>query len=147
MLALISGRIILHNFCLTIFSGMSLTQVSTWFANARRRLKKESGSKEDTSDDSMDGKGSQYYFYLFLRDLLDDTADESALSVVDVEPTVHVTPSLARERESKQEEATESKEEEPEDRSPSSTPPLTSESSNSTSKPKIWRIVDHIQND
>ncbi len=78
----------------------------------------------------------------------DDTADESVISVVDVEPTIHVTPSLARERESKQEEATESKEEEPvqEDRSSSSTPPPTSEISNSTSKAKIWRIVDQIQN-
>ena len=35
---------------------MTLTQVSTWFANARRRLKKENGLKEDT-DDSLDGKG------------------------------------------------------------------------------------------
>jgi len=60
-----------------------------------------------------------------------------------------VTPSLARERESEQEEATESKEDEPvqEDRSSSSTPPPTSEISNSTFKPKIWRIVDQIQND
>ena len=129
---------------------MSLTQVSTWFANARRRLKKESGNKEDTSDDSMDGKGEKNYLLFFHFEIfLDDTADESALSVVDVEPTVHVTPSLARERESKQEEATESKEEEalPEDRSSSSTPPSISEASSSTAKPKIWRIVDHIQND
>ena len=36
--------------------GMTLTQVSTWFANARRRLKKENGLKEDT-DESIDDKG------------------------------------------------------------------------------------------
>lgn len=35
---------------------MTLTQVSTWFANARRRLKKENGLKEDT-DESIDDKG------------------------------------------------------------------------------------------
>ncbi|CAG5084211.1 Oidioi.mRNA.OKI2018_I69.PAR.g10579.t1.cds [Oikopleura dioica] len=93
---------------LALISGMSLTQVSTWFANARRRLKKESGNKEDTTDDSIDGK--------------DDTADESALSIVEVEPTVHVTPSLARERE---EESSEIKEEDPlpEDKSASSSSP------------------------
>ena len=36
---------------------MTLTQVSTWFANARRRLQKESGSKEDQTDESIDDKG------------------------------------------------------------------------------------------
>ena len=37
---------------------MTLTQVSTWFANARRRLKKENGLKEDTTDESLDEKGT-----------------------------------------------------------------------------------------
>ena len=36
---------------------MTLTQVSTWFANARRRLKKEKGHTEDNTDDSIDEKG------------------------------------------------------------------------------------------
>ena len=39
-----------------LYLGMTLTQVSTWFANARRRLKKENGLKEDT-DESIDDKG------------------------------------------------------------------------------------------
>ncbi len=57
---------------LAIITKMTLTQVSTWFANARRRLKKENkmtweprnrvededNNNEDTSDDrkSIDGK-------------------------------------------------------------------------------------------
>lgn len=57
---------------LAIITKMTLTQVSTWFANARRRLKKENkmtweprnrvededNNNEDTSDDrkSVDGK-------------------------------------------------------------------------------------------
>lgn len=45
---------------------MTLTQVSTWFANARRRLKKENGLKEDTTDESLDDKGN---FLLFLLNL------------------------------------------------------------------------------
>ena len=71
------------------------------------------------------------------------------MSIVEVEPTVHVTPSLARERE---EEYSEIKEEDPlpEDKSaPSSSPAPLAEGENPTPtiKPKIWRIVDHIQND
>ena len=39
---------------LAIITKMTLTQVSTWFANARRRLKKESklGYKDRDADDS-----------------------------------------------------------------------------------------------
>lgn len=71
------------------------------------------------------------------------------MSIVEVEPTVHVTPSLARERE---EESSEIKEEDPlpEDKSAASSspaPPAEGENSTPTIKPKIWRIVDHIQND
>jgi hypothetical protein len=47
---------------LAICTGMTLTQVSTWFANARRRLKKENkmtwqprNSGEDSDDDDCDG--------------------------------------------------------------------------------------------
>ena len=47
---------------LAIITKMTLTQVSTWFANARRRLKKENKmtwspkSKEDGSDDEGDNE-------------------------------------------------------------------------------------------
>ena len=44
---------------LALVSGMSLTQVSTWFANARRRLKKENkwcpeGGSEDNDEFQLD---------------------------------------------------------------------------------------------
>ena len=41
---------------LAIITKMTLTQVSTWFANARRRLKKESkvGWNKDKCDDDND---------------------------------------------------------------------------------------------
>ena len=50
--------------CLDLYRylGMTLTQVSTWFANARRRLKKENGLKEDT-DESIDDKGLKLIEY------------------------------------------------------------------------------------
>jgi hypothetical protein len=44
---------------LAIISQMTLTQVSTWFANARRRLKKESKIDDkdiDLSDIGVDGE-------------------------------------------------------------------------------------------
>lgn len=44
---------------LAIITRMTLTQVSTWFANARRRLKKESKMDDkdlDLSDLDVDGK-------------------------------------------------------------------------------------------
>lgn len=69
---------------LAIITKMTLTQVSTWFANARRRLKKENkmtweprnrvededNNNEDTSDDrkSIDGKENmlgEFSFFLF----------------------------------------------------------------------------------
>ena len=49
-----------------MFSGMTLTQVSTWFANARRRLKKENGLKEDT-DESIDDKGLKMIRWSWVR--------------------------------------------------------------------------------
>ena len=40
---------------------MTLTQVSTWFANARRRLKKEKAHSEDNTDESLDEKGNKRF--------------------------------------------------------------------------------------
>lgn len=39
---------------LAIITRMTLTQVSTWFANARRRLKKESKMDDKDGDDMLD---------------------------------------------------------------------------------------------
>lgn len=50
---------------LAIITKMSLTQVSTWFANARRRLKKEnrvswaSKSKSDEEDEEQEGESDE----------------------------------------------------------------------------------------
>lgn len=48
---------------LAIITKMSLTQVSTWFANARRRLKKEKGwcgnDEDDEGDNSEDRKNDK----------------------------------------------------------------------------------------
>lgn len=52
---------------------MTLTQVSTWFANARRRLKKENNLKDDEDDrtESSLGKLTKEkklsYYNLFLK--------------------------------------------------------------------------------
>ena len=50
---------------------MTLTQVSTWFANARRRLKKENNLKDDEDDrtESSLGKLTKKlsYYSLFLK--------------------------------------------------------------------------------
>lgn len=48
---------------LAIVSQMTLTQVSTWFANARRRLKKENKMEEndiDLDDIDADGKCNKH---------------------------------------------------------------------------------------
>lgn len=41
---------------LAIITKMTLTQVSTWFANARRRLKKETGRSSPEVDEDGDGR-------------------------------------------------------------------------------------------
>ena len=41
---------------LAILTKMTLTQVSTWFANARRRLKKDCRSSWDSESKSLDGE-------------------------------------------------------------------------------------------
>lgn len=55
---------------LAIITRMTLTQVSTWFANARRRLKKESKMDDkdiDLSDIEVDGELClPFYFTLTL---------------------------------------------------------------------------------
>lgn len=51
---------------LAIVSQMTLTQVSTWFANARRRLKKENKMEEndiDLDDIDTDRKLTGFFFF------------------------------------------------------------------------------------
>lgn len=61
---------------LAILTKMTLTQVSTWFANARRRLKKENkmtwSPRKKSGDKKSDGKG-------------DSCASDSDLEAMDVD--------------------------------------------------------------
>lgn len=55
---------------LAIVSQMTLTQVSTWFANARRRLKKENKMEEndiDLDDIDTDRKLTGFFKYMYLH--------------------------------------------------------------------------------
>lgn len=56
---------------LAIVSQMTLTQVSTWFANARRRLKKENKMEEndiDLDDIDTDRKLTGFFFkYMYMH--------------------------------------------------------------------------------
>jgi len=62
---------------LALISGMTLTQVSTWFANARRRLKKENKWSPDGCDDnSEDGN----------QDSVSDSSQESTSRHTSVQP-------------------------------------------------------------
>jgi hypothetical protein len=49
---------------LAIITKMTLTQVSTWFANARRRLKKENKSGWNGKDRDLDDSDFVSIFYL-----------------------------------------------------------------------------------
>ncbi|KAL8619505.1 hypothetical protein ACOMHN_011856 [Nucella lapillus] len=92
---------------LAIITKMTLTQVSTWFANARRRLKKESrlysggdndnDDQDDKDDDPLDNDGTPNHS----RDRCDsdedinvDVSDVSETEDVTTTPTTPTTPSL-----------------------------------------------------
>ncbi|CBY37561.1 unnamed protein product [Oikopleura dioica] len=65
---------------LALVSGMSLTQVSTWFANARRRLKKENKWCPEGGSEDNDGSDSGSV-----------TAEDSASSIEQRVPVISVT--------------------------------------------------------
>ena len=49
---------------------MTLTQVSTWFANARRRLKKENKwTPEQGFEDDSENKNGNFYIKYFIKNL------------------------------------------------------------------------------
>ena len=65
---------------LALVSGMSLTQVSTWFANARRRLKKENKWCPEGGSEDNDGSDSGSV-----------TAEDSSSSIEQRVPVISVT--------------------------------------------------------
>ncbi|XP_019721666.1 iroquois homeobox 7 [Hippocampus comes] len=78
---------------LAIITKMSLTQVSTWFANARRRLKKEnrvswasSRSKSDEEDEEQESEDEEEEEEGPLRRCDADARDETARPVVESLP-------------------------------------------------------------
>ena len=65
---------------------MTLTQVSTWFANARRRLKKENSLKDDEDDKTESSLGKSLFHRTCINDSLDhenDVAVYSSPSVIE----------------------------------------------------------------
>jgi hypothetical protein len=111
--------------CLAMMTKMTLTQVSTWFANARRRLKKEnklhrtttnSKSEEEEDDDVVDD---------------DDENENENESHADIEQVQTIqnknSNSLKRKRDDDNDNDTNSLQPPP------------------TNRPKIWSIVDVVQ--
>jgi len=78
---------------LAIVTRMTLTQVSTWFANARRRLKKEnrvswmSKSKSDEEDDDEEGESEEDLALQKSISSVSDEEDEIDPETVDEEET------------------------------------------------------------
>ncbi|KAM9351042.1 iroquois homeobox 7 [Symphorus nematophorus] len=139
---------------LAIITKMSLTQVSTWFANARRRLKKENrvswaskGKSDEEEDEEQEGESDdEEKCHLDERDEAqtertdtDEQVVESALdSSAPVEARLEVQPSSEREHSElglvKKVEKSDS-----EDHTPSA---LESKENISSQKPKIWSLAE-----
>lgn len=112
---------------LAMVTKMTLTQVSTWFANARRRLKKEnklhrttnnSKSEEDDEDDDDDDD--------VVDDDEDDENENENESHVNIEQVQTNSNNLKRKRDDNDNETN------------SFQPPP-------TNRPKIWSLVDVVQ--
>ena len=95
---------------------MTLTQVSTWFANARRRLKKENSLKDDEDDKTESSIGNSLHQGTFLTNRLDHENDVA----------VYSSPSVIEERKQFENGST-------------------TEEKKSNEVTKIWRIVDELE--
>ncbi|XP_072304599.1 iroquois homeobox 7 [Eucyclogobius newberryi] len=119
---------------LAIITKMSLTQVSTWFANARRRLKKENrvswASKSKSDDEEEEEEEEEGESDADDKSLLDEEADGQ----VDVEEKSEV---LVDVEQPNVEETSDSKDSE-------SGPGAQKESKDTTvsQKPKIWSLAE-----
>ncbi|KAM3872126.1 iroquois homeobox 7 [Diretmus argenteus] len=141
---------------LAIITKMSLTQVSTWFANARRRLKKEnrvswaSKGKSDEEDDEQEGEseedeGSLQKCHLDERDEADppgvrtDAAGEDAALV---SATQTVDARLEIDTEHKDSELALVKEVDKKESEHTPTSPLERKENIAGQKPKIWSLAE-----
>lgn len=143
---------------LAIITKMSLTQVSTWFANARRRLKKENrvswaskGKSDEEDEEEQEGESDDDDAALQKCDLDERVEDEAQSQRADrVEPTedasvearLEATPS--REREDR-ELALVKKAEKRDSEQPQSA--LESKENITSQKPKIWSLAETATSD
>ncbi|MEQ2191352.1 hypothetical protein XENOCAPTIV_027161 [Xenoophorus captivus] len=133
---------------LAIITKMSLTQVSTWFANARRRLKKEnrvswaSKSKSDEEDEEQEGESEEDESPLQKCPLeqQDDEADHHREHAAADKPQSSAAP----EEHLEVQEVGEVRQEKKVGNSSSDHTPSASESKESTvsQKPKIWSLAE-----
>ncbi|XP_073325775.1 iroquois homeobox 7 [Pagrus major] len=135
---------------LAIITKMSLTQVSTWFANARRRLKKENRvswackGKSDEEDEEQEGESDDEDVSLqkcHLDEAQTERADEQVESALDgaapVDARLEMQPS--GEREDRELALVKKVEKSDSDDAPSA---LESKENISSQKPKIWSLAE-----
>ncbi|XP_041654984.1 iroquois homeobox 7 [Cheilinus undulatus] len=141
---------------LAIITKMSLTQVSTWFANARRRLKKENrvswaskgkSDEEEEEDEEQEGESDDEDSSL-QKCHLDDRDEEEAQNEradtheqVESEAPVEVT---QQQQSSEDRELTLVKKVENSEHTPSA---LESKDNNVNQKPKIWSLAETATSD
>ncbi|KAF7209209.1 iroquois homeobox 7 [Nothobranchius furzeri] len=134
---------------LAIITKMSLTQVSTWFANARRRLKKEnrvswaSKEKSDEEDDEQEGDSDEEEEKCHL-DEHDECAPERAAAGEQVESAPESCASAKACLETPREESSAQERQEPVKTSGSDHVLAAPESKENpdNKKPKIWSLAE-----
>nr|XP_019960818.1 PREDICTED: iroquois-class homeodomain protein IRX-1-like [Paralichthys olivaceus] len=138
---------------LAIITKMSLTQVSTWFANARRRLKKENRvswackGKSDEEDEEQEGEsdeddGSLEKCHLDERDEEEphtDRADSDERVQGALESSAPVDARLETQHEDRELALVKKVEQSDSDHTPSG---LESKENISSQKPKIWSLAE-----
>ncbi|XP_051961315.1 iroquois-class homeodomain protein IRX-1-like [Xyrauchen texanus] len=130
---------------LAIVTKMSLTQVSTWFANARRRLKKEnrvswaSKGKSDEEDDEEEGESEEEES---LRKGCTEDEDEIDPQTVD-EEDIEVSKSL----EQRLAEGLEKSETSEKSETPRETKREACKQNADVQKPKIWSLAETATSD
>lgn len=138
---------------LAIITKMSLTQVSTWFANARRRLKKEnrvswaSKGKSDEEDEEQDGESDEDESSLQKCHLDERDEEEPQAERADTDEHVESSAPVEARLEMPQQENDEDDERElalvkKVEKSDSEHMPSALESKDNSQKPKIWSLAE-----